>query len=138
MVVYLLGLFVVGEGVPVGVGKVYDMFGEGVPTLCYGVPMPKSNRSMRIDDELWAKAQGQADRLGISMSAYVSVLIAEYRVRGVAADPGVGRVSPPRVERKPVAWEPAPWDVPRTVEENPAGLSNVDPFAAAAPEEHIA
>ena len=55
--------------------------GNVSPPLCYGVPMPKTNRSMRIDDDLWAKAQVQADRLGISMSAYVSILIAEYRVR---------------------------------------------------------
>jgi hypothetical protein len=66
---------------------------------------------MRIEDQLWAKAQTQADRLGISMSAYISILISDYRVRGVSQveEP---QAKPRTPVRAPVPVTPTPASTP--------------------------
>jgi hypothetical protein len=91
--------------------------------LCYNLPMtkpPTSVRSIRLPDTEWARLQGRADALGVSLNALVAKLIepvihANPPARGTVREvyrssddggPPLSRPIVPTLERK--AFNPQP------------------------------
>lgn len=69
--------------------------------------MTKTSRSIRFDDDVWAKAQANAERLGLSVAAYLTMLVKTSRVR--VDQGGEQPVAPTVAARRP---QPTPASTP--------------------------